>query len=261
MLWYFQLASEGGFLLVRLEGYYLLGKKKIFWGICWSRRVRRCAGPLFTLSSALGGCPKWTTSVGSLASGWVSQWPSTLALSMENHIRLTLSLDWKSLFLSKQPPLRDVFYPLPSRFRSGNRSTIPSSGLQHHPYGSLNFTLTYGSGPLTKSPRMSPTFACHLFCLRALTDAVWMQMPDEPLNPGSPTAIRLGARHFMTDTSMSATVKQEKNNTTMKGYLSIRWVSVRKVPRQVLVLWKGLEKSKLSPFHPILPAPTFSLVS
>lgn len=41
----------------------------------------------------------------------------------------------------------------------------------------------------------------------------------------------------------------------MKDHLSIRGVSVRKVPREVLILQEELKKYKFSPFHPIFPRP------
>lgn len=62
----------------------------------------------------------------------------SLTLSMENHIGLALSLDHKSLLLSKWPHLHDAFQdcsnrslPLLPKFRCRNNSTIPSPGLWH----------------------------------------------------------------------------------------------------------------------------------
>lgn len=113
-----------------------------------------------------------------LLGGSASGVPS-VALSVENHFELALSSDPNSLLLSSSL-LCMMFstvavttpFPGPPDLKVITVLIIPSSGLQHHPCGSLNLTLTYASDPLIKSPGTSPACLCHLFGLRTLTDAV-----------------------------------------------------------------------------------------
>lgn len=206
----YQLSLEEWFLLVQIDGYCLLERKK---NSRWSAETKELDPHPPSSSywaSDQNGPHHWDhwLLVGS-ANGAFS-----LTLCKETHIGLALSFDRKSLFLSKQPPLHDTFQgfgnsslPLASRFRNvrvllflGLRSGAISVG----PSSSCSLM----EALITKSPGTPLSWICHLFCLRTLTDTVWLQMPDEALNPGSIT-YNLGWGNSCLYISVSSAIKPE----------------------------------------------------
>lgn len=87
------------------------------------------------------------------------------------------------------PSMIAVNTPFPCLPRSGVGTILQVLGYGTDPCGPRKLPLTYGSGPFTKSPGMPLMWMRRLCCLRTLTETVWLQVPDEALNPGSTAAM------------------------------------------------------------------------